>query len=132
MPFTEVADGATMIADCPDGVTIGGGGVIAALPPPQPAAETKPKIARSMIAADVAAKAARRRCCTSEPCLARSANRRNKIAPIVNTGATRSPGNGVARGTLKNGNVPLVPPLVATVTINGAALPFVICRVAGP
>jgi hypothetical protein len=59
-------------------------------------------------------------------------SKRARRKPSVRLGAARGIENGLARGKLEMAKPPLVPPLVATETMNGAGLPFEICTVAGP
>ena len=100
--------------------------MIAELPPPHPAAVTiAPEIARRIVAAKTLA-SVRRFGRGVELRLAPSASTTSRMTARVSLEATRRTGNGFERGTLKNGRIPLEPPLVVTDTINGEALPFAI------
>jgi hypothetical protein len=90
-------------------------------PPPQPAAvHIDPNIARSIITRN-APENVRRRRGAFEWRFTPSASKKSKMMATVRPAAARRTWNGVERGKLENGRIPLVPPLVVTDTINGAA-----------
>lgn len=86
---------------------------------------------RKMIAL-TALENAPRRSGVSESRFVPNARIRSRTKAIVRPVAARRIGNGIERGTLKNGRPLLVPALVVTDTVNVAALPFETCSVDGP
>ena len=64
--------------------------------------------------------------------LAPNASKKSRMTATIRPGAAQRTENGVERGILVYGRMPLVPPLVATDTVKSAGFPFEICSVAGP
>lgn len=133
MPLADVADGVTIIMDCPLGVTICGGAVVKVeLPPPHPAAtSTSLNTTRKMIALNDL-EDAKCRGCAGECRFAPISSDRSRMAARTRPVSVGRIGNGVRRGTSENGSMTLAVPLVVTDTMNGAAFPFAICIVDGP